>query len=92
MKLNAEELVNQAATFLPGIDLASKLLGLVTLNSLVKVLRKAVESPEYKADIIRYLRYIPGVTGHGESVEAPALPEGLQEIREDMDLVKMLGG
>lgn len=83
MKIDAKEFIDNAAAWLPGIEMAAKLTGRKILASVAAILRRAVENPSAKEKIIEWLRWTKVFTGENANLSEPILPAEFAGLLEE---------
>jgi len=87
MQLSAENFVDNAATFLPAVEMLAKLTGLKMLSAVASILRRAVQYPESRQQLIEWLKWAPIFSDAGPGAPdaaAPALPAQFHDLEAEL--------
>jgi len=84
MVFSAESFVNNAETFLPAVEMLAKITGMKIVSSIASVLRRAVQYPDTRAQLIAWLKWTP-LFGKAPNATDPQVPDSFSDLQEQLD-------
>jgi len=83
MVFSAESFVRNAETFLPAVEMIAKITGLKLVGSIAAVLRRAVQYPETREQLIAWLKWTP-LFGKAPGGTDPQMPAEYSDLQDDL--------
>ena len=85
MQIDAQNFVDKAEQWLPGIEMAARLTGRPILKSVAAILRRVTEFPDTKKTLVEWLRWTP-IFSASDGTDAnpePSLPKEFADLQAE---------
>jgi len=83
MSISAEAFITNAETFLPAVEMMAKITGLKLIGTIASVLRRAVQTPEAREQLIIWLKWTP-IFGATPNASDPSIPAEYSDLEDEL--------